>query len=114
MSCKRPDVARGLRRMKTETDKEIVASNEARRRIKLRAMKEVHVKMGIKEKYDEKKGRNKRKEKKGCTNVKRCKKVKRAHTGNNMNTSFGIQNRVTIWRTIDSERDTIEESTSVC
>ena len=55
MSCKRPDVARGLRRMKTETDKEIVASNEARRRIKLRAMKEVRVKMGIKEKYDEKK-----------------------------------------------------------
>ena len=54
MSCKRPDVARGLRRMKTETDKEIVASNEARRRIKLRAMKEVRVKMGIKEKYDEK------------------------------------------------------------
>ena len=64
MSCKRPDVARGLRRMKTETDKEIVASNEARRRIKLRAMKEeVRVKMGIKEKYDGKKGRNKRKEK---------------------------------------------------
>ena len=62
MSCKRPDVARGLRRMKTETDKEIVASNEARRRIKLRAMKEVRVKMGIKENYDEKKGRNKRKQ----------------------------------------------------
>ena len=52
--------------------------------------------------------------KKGCTNVKRCKKVKRAHTGNNMNTSVGIQNRVTIWKTVDSERDTIEESTSVC
>ena len=50
--------------MKTETDKEIVASNETRRRIKLRAMKEVRVKMGIKEKYDEKKGRNKRKDKK--------------------------------------------------
>ena len=54
MSCKKPDVARGLRRMKTETDKEIVASNEARRRIKLRAMKEVSVKMGMNEKYDEK------------------------------------------------------------
>ena len=59
MSCKKHDVARGLRRMKTKTDKEIVASNEANRRIKLRAMKEVRVKMGIKEKYDEKKGRNK-------------------------------------------------------
>ena len=46
--------------------------------------------------------------------MKRCKKVKRAHTGNIMNTSVGIQNRVTIWRTVDSERDTIEESTSVC
>ena len=42
-SCKRPDVARGFRRMKTETDKEIVASNEARGRIKLRATKEVRV-----------------------------------------------------------------------
>ena len=101
--------------MKTETDKEIVTSNETRRRIKLRAMKEVRVKMGIKEKYDEKKERNKRKDKKNrCTNVKRCKKVKRAHRGNSMNTSVGIQNRVTIWRTVDSERDTIEESTSVC
>ena len=52
--------------------------------------------------------------KKRCANVKRCKKVKRAHTGNSMNTSVGIQNRVTIWRTVDNERDTIEESTSVC
>ena len=65
MSCKKPDVARGLRRMKTETDKEIVASYEVNRRIKLRAMEEVRVKMGIKEKYDVKKGRNQRKEKKG-------------------------------------------------
>ena len=72
MSCKRPDVARGLRRMKTETDKEIVVSNEARTRIKLRAMKEVRVKMGIKEKYDEKKGRNKWKEKK---EMHKCEKV---------------------------------------
>ena len=46
--------------------------------------------------------------------MKRCKKVKRAHRGNSMKTSFGIQNRVTIWRTVDSERDTIEEPTSVC
>ena len=65
MSCKKPDVARGLKRMKTETDKEIVASYEVNRRIKLRAMEEVRVKMGIKEKYDVKKGRNQRKEKKG-------------------------------------------------
>ena len=43
--------------MKTKTDKEIVASNEARRRIKLRAMREVRVKMGIKKNYDEKKGK---------------------------------------------------------
>ena len=62
MSCKKPDVARGFRRMKTKTDKEIVASNEARRRIKLRAMREMRVKMGIKKNYDEKKGRNKRKQ----------------------------------------------------
>ena len=32
--------------MKTDTDKEMVASNEARKVIKLRAMKEVHEKMG--------------------------------------------------------------------
>ena len=62
MSCKKHDVARRFRRMKTKTDKEIVASNEARRRIKLRAMREVRVKMGIKKNYDEKKGRNKRKQ----------------------------------------------------
>ena len=54
MICEKPDVARGLRQTKTVTDKEMVASNEARRRIKLRAMKEVRVKMGIKEKHDEK------------------------------------------------------------
>ena len=65
MSCKKPDVARGLRRMKTETDKEIVASYEVNRRIKSRAMEEVRVKMAIKEKYDVKRGRNQRKEKKG-------------------------------------------------
>ena len=46
---------RGLRRMKTETDKETVASNDARRRLKLRAMKEARVKMGTKENYDDKK-----------------------------------------------------------
>ena len=35
MSCKKPDVARGLRRMKTETDNKIVASYEVNRRIKI-------------------------------------------------------------------------------
>ena len=55
MICEKPDVARGLRQTKTVTDREMVASNEARRRIKLRAMKEVRVNMGIKGKYDEKK-----------------------------------------------------------
>ena len=35
--------------MKTETDTEIVASNDGRRRLMLRAMKEARVKMGIKE-----------------------------------------------------------------
>ena len=74
MSCKKPDVARILRRMKTEADKEIVAFYEARRRIELRAIKEVRVKMGIKENYDEKKnGRNQGKEKnKG---MRKCEKV---------------------------------------
>ena len=74
MSCKKPDVARRLRRVKTETDKEIFASYEARRRTKLRAIKEVRVKMGIKENCDEKKnGRNQRKEKnKG---MRKCEKA---------------------------------------
>ena len=55
-----------MRRVKTETDKEIVGFYEARRRIELREIKEVRVKMGIKENYDEKKkkGRNQRKERK--------------------------------------------------
>ena len=70
--------ARRLRRVKTETDKEIVGFYEARRRIELRAIKEVRVKMGIKENYDEKKKRKKPEEgekKKGCANVKRCKNL---------------------------------------
>ena len=33
---------------------------------------------------------------------------------NSMNTSVGVQNRVAIRRTIDSERDTIEEMTRFC
>ena len=73
MICEKPDVARGLRQTKTVTDREIVASNEARRRIKLRAMKEVRVKMGIKEKYDEKKyDETKGSRKKGTS---KCEKV---------------------------------------
>ena len=60
MSCKKPDVARRLRLVKTETDKEIVASYEARRRIKLRAIKEVRVKMGKEENCDEKKKKKKK------------------------------------------------------
>ena len=31
-----------------------------------------------------------------------------------MNTSVGVQNRVTIWRTTDSGRDTIKETTRNC
>ena len=67
MSCKKPDVARRLRRVKTETDKEIVAFYEARRRIELRAIKEVRVKMGIKENCNKKKkeGTRGRRKKKG-------------------------------------------------
>ena len=70
--------------MKTETDKEIVASNEVRRRIKLRVMKDVRVKMGIKEKYDEKKGRNKRKEKKEMHKCERCKNLEKGKKGAHM------------------------------
>ena len=78
MHFKRILAARRLRRVKTETDKEIVGFYEARRRIELRAIKEVRVKMGIKENYDEKKkkeGTRGRREKKGCANVKRCKNL---------------------------------------
>ena len=74
----------------------------------------MRVHIGIEENCDEKKkkkkGRNQRKEKKkGCANVR--KKIKKAHTYNSMNTSVGVQNRVAIRRTIDSEKDTIEEMT---
>ena len=86
--------------MKTETDKEIVASNDARRRLKLRAMKEARVKMGTKENYDDKKEGEKGMR---CKNL--CKEEgKKPHTCTSMNTSVGVQNRVTIW-TI-SGRDT--------
>ena len=46
MSRKKPGVAQGLRRMKTERDRRIVASIEARRRKMLRAMTKVRVKIG--------------------------------------------------------------------
>ena len=77
MSCKKPDVARRLRRVKTETDKEIVAFYEARRRIELRAIKEVRVKMGIKENCNKKKRKEPEEgeKKKGCANVKRRKNL---------------------------------------
>ena len=69
--------------------------------------------MGIEENCDEKKKKKRKEpeegEKKGCANVKN--KIKKAHTYNSMNTSVGVQNRVAIRRTIDSERDTIEEMT---
>ena len=72
MSFEKPDIARGLRQTKTVTDSEIVASNEARRRIKLRAMKEVRVKMGIKGKYGEKREGTKGRRKK---EMHKCEKV---------------------------------------
>ena len=58
--------------MKTETDKEIVASNEAPRKIKFKADESSARKDGIKEKYDKRKERNQRKEKKA---IRRCEKV---------------------------------------
>ena len=76
MSCKKPDVARRLRRVKTETDKEIVASYEARRRIKLRAIKEVRVKMGKEENCDEKKKKKRKEPEEGeKKRMRKCEKV---------------------------------------
>ena len=72
MNCKKPDAARALRRVKTERDKEIVASHEARRRTKLGVMKEVRVKMGINESTMKRKGWNKRKQKEG---MRKCERV---------------------------------------
>ena len=76
MSCKKPEVAQGLGRMKTERDRRIVASIEARRRKMLRAMTKVRVKKGYR-KSTLKRGKNERKEseKKGSANVKRCKNL---------------------------------------
>ena len=77
MSCKKPDVARRLRRVKTETDKEIVGSYEARRRIKLRAIKEVRVKMGKEENCDEKKKKKGKEPEEGekKKGMRKCEKV---------------------------------------
>ena len=46
-----------------------------RRRIKLREIKEVRVKMGIKENCDKKRKEPEEGEKKGCAYVKRCKNL---------------------------------------
>ena len=46
VSRKKPGVSQGLRRMKTERDRRIVAYIEARGRKMLRAMTKVRVKMG--------------------------------------------------------------------
>ena len=57
--------------MKIKTDKEIVVSNEARRRIKLRTMKEVSVKDEIKEKNDKKKRKRRRKTMRKCEKLQK-------------------------------------------
>ena len=75
MSCKRPDVAQGLKRMKTETDKEIVASYEVNRRIKLSDGRGAR-KDGNKGKVRCKKREGtKGRRKKGCTNALSCKNL---------------------------------------
>ena len=107
--------------MKTETDKEIVASYEVNRRIKSRAMEEVRVKMAIKEKYDVKNGKEPKEGEKRDAQVvkvvkvvKTCVRKKGKKGAHSINTSVGVQNRAEIWRAIDRGRDTIEETTSVC
>ena len=61
--------------MKTETDKEIVASNEAPRKIKFKAHESSARKDGIEEKYDREKRGTKGRRKKRYTDVKRCKNL---------------------------------------
>ena len=61
--------------MKTETDKEIVASNEAPRKIKFKADESSARKDGIEEKYDRGKRGTKGRRKKRYTDVKRCKNL---------------------------------------
>ena len=69
-------------------------------------MKEVRVKNEIKEKYDKKGKEGEKRDAQMWKAVKTCvrKKVKKAHTCNSINTSVGVQNRLTIWKTIDSGR----------
>ena len=75
MSCKKPDVARGLRRTKTETDK-IVASYEVNRRIKIEGDGRAARKDGNKGKVRCKKREGtKGRRKKGCTNALSCKNL---------------------------------------
>ena len=75
MSCKKPDVTRGLRRMKTKTEKEIVASYEVNRRIKLSDGRGAR-KDGNKGKVRCKKREGtKGRRKKGCTNALSCKNL---------------------------------------
>ena len=66
----------------------------------------------------QKKRRNQRNEKKGMRKVvkvvKVCMREKGKKGAHSINMSIGVQNRAAIWRTIDSGRDTIEETTSVC
>ena len=74
MSCKKPEVAQGLGRMKTERDRRIVASIEACRRKMLRVMTSAR-KDGIKEKYfKERKEQTKGIRKKG---KRKCEKVQK-------------------------------------
>ena len=61
--------------MKTETDKEIVASNEAPKKIKFKADESSARKDGIEEKYDREKRGTKGRRKKRYTDVKRCKNL---------------------------------------
>ena len=66
-----------------------------------------------------KKGKKPREGENRCENMKMFKNLceekgeKGAHMYS-MNTSVGVQNRVRIWRTIDSRRKIIKETTRVC
>ena len=75
----------------------------------------MRVKIGIKEEYDAKKGKEPKEGEKGMRKfVKVCMREKGKKGAHSINMSVGVQNRAAIWRTIDSGRDTIEETTSVC
>ena len=77
----------------------------------------MRVKIGIKEEYDAKKGKEPKEGEKGMRKVVKVVKVSMREKGkkgaHSINMSVGVQNRAAIWRTIDSGRDTIEETTSV-